>query len=137
MVYTIADVSKMLNSSKQTIYNKLKEFETDLKPHISKNKGITYISIEGLSILKSKGFQSVSNNLNEFESHKDRHITDLQKQLEYFRDEINRKNNQIEHLQIMLDREREQTLMLEGNIERASNLGLGQKLKSVLFHKVF
>lgn len=51
MYYTVAEVAKLMDLSKVSIYNKLKLKE--LEQYILKNKGITYVSEEGLSCLKS------------------------------------------------------------------------------------
>lgn len=50
MFYTVAEVAKMTNLSKVSVYNKLKLKE--LKPFISKNKGVVCISEEGLKLIK-------------------------------------------------------------------------------------
>ena len=50
MSYTIAEVSKLINLSKVSIYRKLKLKE--VKEHTSKKQGITYIDEEGFNLIK-------------------------------------------------------------------------------------
>lgn len=50
MLYTVAEVSNLTSLSKVSIYNKLKLKELD--PYISKKQGITYISEDGLNLIK-------------------------------------------------------------------------------------
>jgi hypothetical protein len=52
MLYTVAEVSDMLEFSKVTIYNKINSLKTDLKPYIKHRKGITYIDDKGVLIIK-------------------------------------------------------------------------------------
>lgn len=50
MLYTVEQVSKELNISKQAIYKQLKKEE--FKPYIVMDKGIKHISENGLKVLK-------------------------------------------------------------------------------------
>jgi len=52
MEYTIAEVAQMLNLSKVATYKRINKMGEGLKPFTTKNKGITYISKDGLSKLK-------------------------------------------------------------------------------------
>lgn len=51
MLYTVAEAADFTNLSKVSIYNKLKLKE--LEPYITKNKGVTYISEDGVNLIKS------------------------------------------------------------------------------------
>lgn len=61
MLYTVAEVAQLIGVSKVSIYNKLKLKE--LEEYIVKSKGITYITDDGLNLIKD-GF----NIINEVES---------------------------------------------------------------------
>lgn len=65
MLYTVAEVNKITNLSKVSIYKKLKlkEFEG----HVSKSDGVTYIDDEGLTLIKDslKLNESVKKDLND------------------------------------------------------------------------
>lgn len=50
MIYTIAEVSELIGLSKVSIYRKLKLKQ--IEPHISKKQGITYITEDGLTLIK-------------------------------------------------------------------------------------
>lgn len=62
MLYTVAEVSDLTNLSKVSIYRKLKLKE--LEPHIVKNQNITYITQEGLNLIKG-GLKDNIDGLNE------------------------------------------------------------------------
>lgn len=64
MLYTVTELSDSLKISKQTIYVKLKM--KMLEEHITKKQGITYISEEGLNLIKDslKMKHVVSDDLN-------------------------------------------------------------------------
>ena len=50
MFYTVSEVADLTNLSKVSIYNKLKLSE--MKKHITKKQGVTYIDDEGLKKIK-------------------------------------------------------------------------------------
>lgn len=62
MLYTVAEVSDLTNLSKVSIYKKLKLKE--LEPYIVKNQNITYITQEGLNLIKG-GLKDSIDGLNE------------------------------------------------------------------------
>jgi septal ring factor EnvC (AmiA/AmiB activator) len=49
--YTVAEVSKIVNLSKASIYNKLKS--KDFKDHITKKQGVTFLDEIALDLIKS------------------------------------------------------------------------------------
>lgn len=51
-MYCVKDISELLEVSRQTVYNYLKEHSKELKDHIIKKKGTTYIDDDGLTIIK-------------------------------------------------------------------------------------
>jgi len=51
-MYDIKTIALNLEVTVQTVYNHLKKNNKELKPHIFKSKGITYLDDEGLMIIK-------------------------------------------------------------------------------------
>lgn len=51
MYYTIAEVAEKVRISKSAVYKKIKTNE--LKPYVSKKKGVTFISEHGLKLIQS------------------------------------------------------------------------------------
>ncbi len=51
-MYSVKDISESLDVSRQTVYNYLKEHSSELKDHTIKQKGTTYITDEGLKLIK-------------------------------------------------------------------------------------
>jgi len=51
MIYTIAEVSTLINLSKASIYNKIKLNE--FKDHVSKRQGVTYLDETALNLIQS------------------------------------------------------------------------------------
>lgn len=51
-MYKVKELSESLEISRQTVYNYLKDYSNELKEHIVKKKGTTYIDDEGLNISK-------------------------------------------------------------------------------------
>lgn len=62
MLYTVAEVSDLTNLSKVSVYKKLKSKE--LEPHIIKRKNTTYVTEDGLNLIKS-GLKDNIDGLNE------------------------------------------------------------------------
>lgn len=50
MLYTVTEISDLINLSKVSIYNKLKLKE--LQNHINKKAGVTYVDEEGFNLIK-------------------------------------------------------------------------------------
>lgn len=55
----IAQVAKSIGVSLNSVYRKVKQCETELNGHISKDRGITFLTNEGVAILRSL-FQKLS-----------------------------------------------------------------------------
>lgn len=64
MIYTIAEVNELIGLSKVSIYKKLKLKE--LKEHITKNKGITYIDEIGFNLIKYGIKEGLKDDLKDF-----------------------------------------------------------------------
>lgn len=52
MLYTVSEISDMLEFSKVTIYNKINSLKTDLRPYIVHKKGVMHIKEKGVLIIK-------------------------------------------------------------------------------------
>lgn len=66
MLYTVTELSEILEFSKVTIYNRINSLKVELKPYITHRKGVLHINDEGLLILKKElGLKSVKNALND------------------------------------------------------------------------
>ena len=77
MIYTVAELSKMLEVSKVTIYNKLNSLKNDLKPYTKHKKGVIHIDDEGLLILKKDlGLIKVKSTLKSEEQFKGPNVDD-------------------------------------------------------------
>lgn len=57
MLYTVAEVAQLIGVSKVSIYNKLKLKE--IEEYIVKSKGITYVTDDGLNLIK-EGFNIIN-----------------------------------------------------------------------------
>lgn len=141
-MYRVVEVAEELKVSKVTIYNKLKEYSKELKPHLNKLKGITYINYEGLEIIRksldlneevkkvkidsSEEYNDFNDkvdneeNLKEFKELTRMHLNDLkdqicmlQKELDIKNEQLERKDKLLENFQVLLKKEKEKTLLLE------------------------
>ena len=122
MLRSVSDISKLTGLSKVSIYNKLKLKE--LAPFIIKNKGITYVDEDGVTLiceglnLKQNGLNSLNDSLKEKEdeiavsidikefkgvklSLKELnldYINTLKGEMEVLKDQLREKDKQIEEL---------------------------------------
>ena len=106
-MYSIADLSDILNISKQAVYKKISQFSSELEGCIHKVNGKIQLDETGLNFLKSNtivkdsntDFQQVENGLNNFklvEKSFNQLVESLNNQIEFLRSEIDNKNNQLE-----------------------------------------
>ena len=116
MQYTVAEVAEIINLSRVSVYNKLKQ--DALKPFIDKKQGVTYISEEGLKLIKD-GLTTSVNNFNEEEQEQQENIEDepfkedltltldyvnyLKAENERLWAELQEKNNQINNLSRLVE----------------------------------
>lgn len=141
-MYRIVEVAEMFKVSKVTVYNYLKEYSKEFKPHLHKIKSITHIDNTGIELLKEymslKGdFKEVNtkeqkeniNNtpnseyielLREFKDFKQTYVKDLKEQIKTLKGEIEVKNNQLENkdkllenMQVLIKQQQEKTLLIE------------------------
>ena len=127
MIYTVAEVSKLIKLSKASIYTKLKTVE--LQDHIIKKQGVTYIDEIGLKLIQeslkefleedikdfkenTKDFKEDINDLNynaindEISIDMD-YINSLKEDINYFKDQIKVKDLQNKELNERLKQEQE------------------------------
>ncbi len=116
MQYTVAEVAEIINLSRVSVYNKLKQ--DTLKPFIDKKQGVTYISEEGLKLIKD-GLTTSVNKFNEEEQEQQENIEDepfkedltltldyvnyLKAENERLWAELQEKNNQINNLSRLVE----------------------------------
>ena len=105
MLYTIAEVSELINLSKVSIYKKLKLKE--LEKHISKKQGITCIDEVGLNFIKeslkfNKEVKSALKDIDDFVNDETAIDNDytffLKDEIDFLKNEIQEKNLQISSL---------------------------------------
>lgn len=51
-MYRVIEVAKMLDVSKVTIYKKMRHLKLEIKPFVVKEKNVTYITDEGVELIK-------------------------------------------------------------------------------------
>lgn len=133
MLYTIAQASEQLGITKQAVYKKIKRVEKNIKRHMCKKNGVTYITEHGLELLKTdlNEFQPLEEDLNEnkqVESNEKENTsksqnTDYKEQVEtQFKDGINQLyvdelKDKIEILKSQLEKEEKEKDELRKDIE--------------------
>lgn len=106
MEYTITETARKLNISRQTIYNKLTALNETIQPFINKKGNITYLNEHAINIIKA----DISGNVNDcFEKNYKWQLNNLKElnkilseNLEYLKEELNRKNAIIEKLLLIM-----------------------------------
>jgi hypothetical protein len=81
MIYTVTEVSNLINLSKASIYNKIKS--KDFKAHITKRQGITYLDETALNLIQSvsKNYkEDLTDNIPDDEIATDMHYTNTLKE---------------------------------------------------------
>lgn len=127
MLYSVQEASKLLNTSRVTIYNKIEKLK-ELKPHIKVKNNAKYITVEGIELIRqsindnqqSKVFtnieeekeedtqENINNNsvVNDFTPLQNDLIQVLKEQIQELKEQITEikedKQKQIEHLQEQL-----------------------------------
>jgi len=104
MLYSVSEISELINLSKVSIYKKLKLKE--IEPYIVKIQGITYVDTIGFNLLKEslKLNEEVETGLNIL---KDDYIETLKEQLNKKDNQIAELHKLIENNQILLKQEKE------------------------------
>jgi hypothetical protein len=110
MLYTISEVSDLINLSKVSIYKKLKLKE--LQGHIVKKQGVTYVDDIGFNLIKSslKLNDEVKTGLNNDDNKNDLKqeiATDKTDLISYLKEQLIVKDNQIAELMQRLAAEQE------------------------------
>ena len=127
MNYTVAEISELTSLSKMSIYNRLKLKE--LEPYLTKKQGVTYISEDGLKVIKDglninkdDSINALNDDVNTFKEFKPKdieedttepqqqdkdfkedYINHLKLENEHLWNEIQEKNLQIEALQKLVE----------------------------------
>lgn len=142
-VFSITKVASQLHVSRQTIYNKIDEFQSELKPFIIIKNNVKYLKIEAINIIKesinppklNKEKESTNQlNINgdtiEFLKNellkKDKIYSDyisdlkqntenLKQRIEHLEKESIQKNKLLENMQVLL---KDQKLLIGGNPNR-------------------
>lgn len=124
MNYTVSEVAKLTGVSKVSIYNKLKLKEIEQFTH--KNKGITYISDEGLNLIKESLNlnEEAATNLNdtEEENFKDIDTKDFKEDLTYINDYINSLKEENQKLWLQVQEKDKQIQELQSIIAQNNKL---------------
>jgi hypothetical protein len=138
--FSITETASKLNVTRQYIYKKLIELDEELKPHIVFKNNVKYLKLEGIEILKKnikgktnikKVNDSLKNEINEDNSTLTFIIDNYEKQIEYlkeelakkdsfynkriqhFEDESKEKNKLLENMQVLLKDLKEEKLLIE------------------------
>jgi hypothetical protein len=141
MKYTIAEVSKLVNLSKTSIYTKLKQKE--LQQHVTKKQGITYIDEIGLKLIQSslKNFEDSTNYFKDKQpdtSMNDELATDtdylncLKEDIEYLKDQLAEKDNQLKQKDLQINNLNER-LKQEQELTKNSQILLKDKPQQDIF----
>ncbi|MBY6860825.1 hypothetical protein [Clostridium botulinum] len=131
MLYSVSEISNLINLSKVSIYKKLKLKE--IEPHLTKLQGVTYVNEVGFNLLKESLNlnEKIKTNLNneninveiatdlvDFKEDltslnllKDDYIETLKKQIEEKDNQIQELHKLIENNQILLKQEKEVNLL--------------------------
>ncbi|MCB2295952.1 hypothetical protein LGK95_21055 [Clostridium algoriphilum] len=138
MLYTIAEISNLIGLSKVSIYRKLKLKQ--LEPCISKKQGVTYVTEEGLTLIKDtlkvttdeiKGGNNDSDSISpndyiatdtEDFNFKEDYINTLKDQLKVKDLQLNEKDVQLKHKDIQLNQKDIQIGELHSLIENSQVL---------------
>lgn len=152
--YTVTEAAKILNITRQSIYNKLNSLNDVLQPHISKKNNVKYLSNEAVEIIqKNINGEDVKSNLynidkelidlyknqiNDLQNHvatikstyeeQIKNLTNTYRtQIEYIKEESNKKTNQLENkdkllenMQVLLKDTKEQVHLLENTKNKKS-----------------
>ena len=122
-VYTVIEVSKMLNVTRQCIYSKLNTLREELKENITIKDNTKYLNENAIEIIKKtlKNPTDKTNNKSKKQSNDlDINLTIqmLKEQLKIKDEQLKSKDKLIENMQILLKKEQENSLMLSENLNK-------------------
>lgn len=144
-MFKVVEIAEKLGVSKVSVYNKIKQYNKELKPHLSKLKGVTYIDKQGFKIIKEsfnlfnqaktkdtgenhEATDKVNdtNSLNSILKVKNEQLKGLKDHIQYLENQIQVKddlikdqNKQLENFQVLLLNEQKRNKLLEGKIEES------------------
>jgi gas vesicle protein len=130
-LYTVIEASKELNSTRQSIYNKLKC--QDVKKYVKDVKGVIYIEKEGVELIGVKlgckiNLHDVNNFTDDVKSFVEDSSKDVKEDIRILQDEFTQSlKSEIEHLRAELNKKNEQ-------LEKKDNL---LENMQILFKKLF
>ena len=122
-LYTVIEVSKMLNVTRQCIYSKLNTLREELKENITIKDNTKYLNEFAIEIIKKtlKDPTAKTNNKSKKQSNDldiDLTIQMLKEQLKIKDEQLKSKDKLIENMQILLKKEQENTLILSENLNK-------------------
>jgi predicted RNase H-like nuclease (RuvC/YqgF family) len=124
MNYTVSEIAKLTGVSKVSIYNKLKLKEIEKFTH--KNKGITYVSEEGLNLIKEilNLNEEATTSLNDKEIESNKHIEnkEFKEDLSLIEDYINSLKDENEKLWVQIQEKDKQIQELQSIISQNNRL---------------
>jgi len=147
-VLKVNEVAEELKVSKVTIYNKIKSLNKELKSHLHKVKGVTYVDEKGFNLIK-KDIEGL-NSFTEFNESKEEttknhdvkafkedlihlqkdYIEQLKEQLKEKDRQLESKDELIKNFQVLLKNNKEQLLQLEEKIESRRTKSIWDKIFS-------
>jgi hypothetical protein len=140
MQYTIAEAAIKLEVSKNTVYNRLKGLQKDLKPFTRVVKGITYIDEEGIEIIRKaiyvegeeiQGNEEVeADTVNPFHTLQEDYINSLKAEIEHLKTQLQVKDGQIQEQTELVKRE-QQLRLNEQQMSKQSLLLLEEHTKEI------
>jgi|LGOV01.1.fsa_nt_gb transposase len=126
-MYSVKEISEILNVSKVTIYNDLKRFKSELKPYLTTRNKVKYLSQDGLDKLSSlkqlnsevkTDFNHTLNDDIEIELRE--RLNDSKEELKFLKGQLEIGQKQLEnsqrlheHTQILLKQSQEKNMLLE------------------------
>ena len=143
MMHTVTEIADTLGLSKQTIYVKLRLKE--LKRHITKKQGVTYIDEDGFNLIKS----SLKGSIDDLRDVKDKESNtttseetatdkeDMSVKMDYInllKDELKEKNLQIQKLHVLLENSQ---VLLKNKTEEVKLLQVEEEVTGGFFSRMF
>jgi len=110
-LYSIADIAEELQLSKAYIYRKVNEYTKELKPYIKKVKNVTFLSVDGFTLLREKLNGKKENN-----EPQQQLIEALKEEIEFLREQLRNQTEIVKREQQLRMTESQNLLILEQHI---------------------